>query len=163
VMNSLTESDADGRVSYKNGTDKKSDFSSNYISTGALRFKTIDESGGGGDGKEGEFFEAAQNGDCNSDGSGVAGCGGAAAKVGGGEAAKVGGGAAAKVAGHRVGVKKLQQGNNYRLDEDLNFLQIMEEILPITDEEWTSVVEQHNESYSDFDWVGERNEDSLRH
>ena len=69
--------------------------------------------------------------------------------------------AAATVAGGRVVLKKLQRGNNYRMAEDLNFLHVMEEILPITEEEWTSVVNGHNESNPDFDQVGERNEDSL--
>lgn len=63
MMNSPTKCDADGRDSHKNGGDKKSDFSSDYISNGALQFKTRDESGGAGDGKEVELFEAAQSRD----------------------------------------------------------------------------------------------------
>ncbi len=55
----------------------------------------------------------------------------------------------------------MQWGNNYQFVEDLNFLQIIEEFLPITDEEWTSVIEQHNESNPDVDQVGERNKDSF--
>ncbi len=58
-------------------------------------------------------------------------------------------------------LKKLQQGNNYQMVEDLNVFQIMEEILPITEEGWTSVFNLQNESNPDFDQVGERNEDSL--
>ncbi len=32
-------------------------------------------------------------------------------------------------------LKKLQRGNNYQMAEDLKFLHVMEEILPITEEE----------------------------
>ncbi len=79
----------------------------------------------------------------------------------GGSCIAVCGVAEAKVVRCRVGIRKLQQGNNYALVEDLNLLQIMEEVLPVTNKERNSVAKQHNESNPDFNWVGERNEDSV--
>ncbi len=37
----------------------------------------------------------------------------------------------------------------------------MEEVLPNTDEEWSSIVIQHNSVNPDFDRVGDQNEDSI--
>ncbi len=54
--------------------------------------------------------------------------------------------------------KKAARGHNYCMDEDLNFLLIMDELLPITDEEWSRVVVKHNSLNPDINCVGERNE-----
>ncbi len=89
-----------------------------------------------------ELIKTVGTTDSKSGGSGIAVCGVAAAKV----------------AGSRVGAN-----NNYWLAEELNFLQIIEEISPITNKEWNSVVKQHNESNPDIDWVGERNKNLICH
>ncbi len=94
---------------------------------------------------DGGLLQSAQTRDSVSDGCGVAICGVAAAKV----------------ASCRVLVKKLQQHFNYWMGEDLNFLKIMEEMFPITNKEGASAVEHHNAFNPDFDWIGERNGDSL--
>ncbi len=39
---------------------------------------------------------------------------------------------AAKESSCRVAVRKVAQGNNYWMEEDLNSIQVMEEVLPIT-------------------------------
>ncbi len=137
VMNLSTKCNQDGRESNEIRGDKAS--------------KMSGVSGEEWDGIGGEktndvkLMKSVGTADGKSGGSGVAGCG---VKV-------------ANVASCRVVVKKLQQGNKYWLVEDLIFFANHEEIMPITEEEWSSVLNRHNESNPDFDRVGERNEDSL--
>ncbi len=110
-MNDLTTKDSDGRDT--------SDFG------GVKEKNKNDVSGGGGDGVGGknsndlDLIESVGTADDKSGDSG----------------GDVRGIAATTVASHRVVLKKLQRGNNYRMAEDLNFLHVMEEILPITEEE----------------------------
>ncbi len=46
----------------------------------------------------------------------------------------------------RVQKSNRQKGKTYKVHEDLNFLGLMHDILPITADEWNRVVEEHNSS-----------------
>ncbi len=37
----------------------------------------------------------------------------------------------------------MAKGNNYEMEEDFNFFEIVEEVLPITNKKWNSVANQH--------------------
>ncbi len=47
------------------------------------------------------------------------------------------------------------------MEEDLNFLTIMDKVLPITDEEWSRVFVKHNSSNPDINWIRDRNEEQI--
>ncbi len=134
MNNFSTKHNEDGRDTSEIGGDKER--------------KMSDVSEGGGDGVGGknsndvDLIESVGTADDKSGDSGGDVCGVTAATV----------------ADCRVVLKKLQRAINNQMAEDLNFLHVMEEILPITEEKWTSVVSRHNESNPDVDRVGERNE-----
>ncbi len=47
------------------------------------------------------------------------------------------------------------------MQEDLNVLAMMDEMLPIIDEEWSRVILEYNSSNPDINWIGGRNEESF--
>ncbi len=59
----------------------------------------------------------------------------------------------------RVQKSNHQKGKTYKVHEDLNFLGLMHDILPITADEWNRVVEEHNSSkpppVEEYNWNAE--------
>ncbi len=62
----------------------------------------------------------------------------------------------AQVAGRQM-AKKAARGHNCCMEEDVNFVLIMDEVLPI----WSRIVVKHNSLNPDINCVGERNEVSI--